>query len=219
MDISANFAFLKQEFPHAAESASYSELQVHGDPRASCFHARHTLERLVKRIYKVDKALNPPRVQNLDGYLAEPAFVELVPEVVLLKTQYIRKAGNDAVHGNKAPTAEKALNVLNELYHVLYWAGRTYLRKGVENLKGKTFDESLVPKVNPQPNPASVTELEALEAERDAAEDARKELESELEELRERLAVIKAENAAIPETHDWNEEKTRSLIILSLIHI
>ena len=60
MEISANFAFLKQEFPHTAESASYAERHVYGDPRASCFHARHALERLVKRVYKVDKTLNQP---------------------------------------------------------------------------------------------------------------------------------------------------------------
>ena len=60
MEISANFAFLKQEFPHAAESASYAEHHVYGDPRASCFHARHALERLVKRVYRVDKTLNQP---------------------------------------------------------------------------------------------------------------------------------------------------------------
>ena len=36
MEISANFAFLKQEFPHAAESASFAERHVFGDPRASC---------------------------------------------------------------------------------------------------------------------------------------------------------------------------------------
>ena len=61
MEISANFAFLKQEFPHAAESASYAEQHVYGDPRASCFHARHALERLVMRVYKVDKTLEVRR--------------------------------------------------------------------------------------------------------------------------------------------------------------
>ena len=78
MEVSANFAFLKQEFPHAAESASYAERHVYGDPRASCFHARHALERLVKRVYKVEKTLNPPKVTNLDTYLSEPAFRALV---------------------------------------------------------------------------------------------------------------------------------------------
>ena len=83
--------------------------------------------------------------------------------------------------------------------------GRTYLRKGAESLQGKTFDESLVPNVEPAPTPASVQELEALKAKRDAATEARKEIESELEAVRERLAAIKAENGGVPEIHDWNE--------------
>ena len=213
MEISANFAFLSQEFPHAAESASYAERHVYGDPRASCFHARHALERLVKRVYKVDKTLSPPKVTTLDGYMTEPAFRALVPEVVWQKAEYIRLAGNVAVHANKTPTPEKALEVVQELSHVAYWAGRTYLRKGAEDLQGKTFDESLVPKVEPQANPANIEALDALEAEREAAEEAKKEVESELEALRERLAAIKAENEAVLETHDWNEDKTRKLII------
>ena len=213
MKISANFAFLKQEFPHAAESASYAEHHVYGDPRASCFHARHALERLVKRVYRVEKSLSPPKVTNLDAYLSEPAFRAVVPEVVWQKAEYIRLAGNVAVHGNKTPAPEHALNVLRELAHVLYWAGRTYLRKGAENLHGKTFDESLVPTGEPGAAPASVEELDALKRDLDAAEDARKDIEGELEALRQRLAAIKAENEAVPETRDWNESTTRRLII------
>ena len=213
MEISANFAFLEQEFPHAAESASYAERHVYEDPRASCFHARHALERLVVRIYRVDKTLIPPKVTNLDGYLNEPAFRELVPEVVWRKAEFIRRAGNRAVHRKQRPRPEAALEILRELFHVLYWTGRTYLRQGAENLQGKTFDESLIPRVTPATAPASLEDLKALQAERDAAEEARQEIESELEELRERLAAIKAENEAVPDTHDWNEDKTRRLII------
>ena len=213
MEISANFAFLKQEFPHAAESASYAERHVYGDPRASCFHARHALERLVKRVYRVEKSLNPPRVTNLDAYLSEPAFRTLVPEVVWQKAEYVRQAGNVAVHGNKTPRPEQALNVLRELAHVLYWAGRTYLRKGAEDLQGKTFDESLVPTGESGAAPATVEALDAVKRALDAAEDARKEIEGELEALRERLAAIKAENEAVPETRDWNEATTRTLMI------
>ncbi len=213
MEISANFAFLTQEFPHAAESASYAERHVYGDPRASCFHARHALERLVRRVYRVEKALNPPKVTNLDNYLSEPAFRALVPEVVWRKAEYIRQAGNVAVHGNKTPTPEHALNIVRELAHVLYWAGRTYLRKGAESLHGKTFDESLVSTTEPGAARASVEELGALKRRLDAAEDARKEVEGELEALRERLAAIKAENEAVPETRDWSENETRRLII------
>ena len=213
METSANFAFLKQEFPHAAESATYAEHHVYGDPRASCFHARHALERLVKRVYKVEKTLSPPKVTNLDAYLGEPAFRAVVPEVVWQKAEFVRQVGNMAVHGNKAPPPEQALSVVRELAHVLYWAGRTYLRKGAENLHGKTFDESLVPTLEPGATPASVEELDTLKSQLDAADDARKELEDELEALGERLAAIKAENEAVPETHDWDETTTRTLII------
>ncbi len=213
MEISANFAFLKQEFPHAAESASFAERHVFGDPRASCFHARHALERLLKRVYKVEKALKPPKVTDLDSYISDLAFRELVPEVIWQKAEFVRQAGNVAVHGTKTPAPEKALDVLRELYHVLYWTGRTYLRKGAESLQGKTFDASIVPNVEPAITPASVQELEALKAQQDAAAEARKEIESELEALRGRLAAIKAENEGFPETHDWNEDKTRTLII------
>ena len=146
MEISANFAFLKQEFLHAAESASYAEHHVPRRPAGPpASNARHALERLVKRVYKIDKTLSPPKVTNLDTYLSEPAFRELLPEVVWQKAEYIRQAGNVAVHGNRTPAPEQALNVVRELAHVLYWAGRTYLRKGAESLHGKTFDESLVP--------------------------------------------------------------------------
>ncbi len=115
VEISANFAFLEQEFPHAAESASYAERHVYVDPRASCFHARHALERLVTRVYKVDKTLGPPRVTNLDGYLNEPTFRELVPEVVWQKAEFVRRAGNDGVPGKKVPMLEKACDILKDL--------------------------------------------------------------------------------------------------------
>ena len=110
MDISANFAFLQQEFFHAAESASYAEHHVYSDPRASCFHARHALEGLVKRVYRVDKDLTPPRTQNLDNYLSNPEFRDLVPQPVWLKADYIRKSGNKAAR--QQYHAEMALSVV-----------------------------------------------------------------------------------------------------------
>lgn len=213
MEASANFAFLKQEFPHVAESASFAEHHARGDPRASCFHARHALERLVARVYRVDKTLTPPKTTNLDGYLSDAGFRDLVPQAVWQKAEFIRTAGNTAVHGKKMPTPERALDLVRELFHVAYWAGRTYLRKGAESLQGKTFDETLVPAGTGVTAPASVKELEALKARLDTAEEVRREVESELAALRERLAAVKAENAAVPETHDWNEAKTRELLI------
>ncbi|MDC0160556.1 DEAD/DEAH box helicase family protein [Gemmatimonadales bacterium] len=213
MDTSANFEFLEGQFPFVAESASYAEHHTYGDPRASCFHARHALERLVMRVYKIDKSLTPPKVQQLSAYLDEPEFRALIPEPVWMKIQYIRYQGNRAVHGKKKPKPEVALEIIKELAHVLYWAGRTYLRKGAEDLAGKTFDESLVPKDGVTQSSASLAELEALKAKLDAQEEQLRLKDEELETLREQIASNKAENAKVPETHDYDEAETRKRII------
>ena len=104
MEVSENFAFLAEEFHYVAESASFAERHVYGDPRASCFHARHALERLVIRIFRIDKTLTTPEAAALGDYIYDPAFCELVPQAVWQKAEYIREAGNTAVHGKKAPS-------------------------------------------------------------------------------------------------------------------
>lgn len=213
-DYSANFAFLVREFPTVAESATLAERHINGDPRASCFHARHALERLVKRIYRADKALSPPPVQNLDGYLSGEAFRSLVGEAVWQKAEYVRKEGNTAVHGNRSPAPTTALGVVRELFHICYWAGRTYLRKGAEQLEGVTYDESVIPHPpSHQGSVASVEELERLKKQRDEADERQRELEAELESLRDRLAAIRADNERVPDTHNYSEAETRRRII------
>lgn len=213
MDTSPNFAFLSQEFSPVAESASFAELHIKGDPRAACFHARHALERLVKRLFRLDNKLTTPRVQNLDGYMSDKSFVEAVPEVVLQKMQFIRKAGNDAVHGNKSPEPEKAKQVVQELYHVLYWTGRSYLRRGAEQLKGAEYKGAIALTNTSFAAPLDIKELERLRKEKDKLDEKLVEKDLELEALQKQIEQIKAENDAVPETHDWNEAETRKRII------
>lgn len=216
MVISSNFAFLQQQFPQTAESATLAEHHVYGDPRGSCFHARHALERLVVGIYRIDRSLRPPASENLYGYLYEPAFRTIVPEAVWQKADYIRDAGNIAVHGRKTPKPEFALQLVRELSHVLYWAGRTYLRKGAEQLKDKVYDETLIPAEGG--SPSTTAQLEELKAKLDAKAAREKELESELKAKLEELAAIKVENAAVPDAHDYDEAATRRNIIDLALH-
>ena len=94
MEISENFAFLKQEFPHAAESASYAERHVYGDPRASCFHA------LVQSFPEFLRAAPQEAVEAMNAALEwhvahkhsppdeEAAGFDLDGERALLRTDY-----------------------------------------------------------------------------------------------------------------------------------
>ena len=146
MEISANFAFLKQEFPHAAESASYAERHVYGDPRASCFHARHALERLGQACLQGGQDLEAhPRSRNWTPTSASPPSLRLCPRSCGRRRSTSGTRATWRCTATRTPAPELALNVVRELAHVLYWAGRTYLRKGAESLRGKSFDEYLDP--------------------------------------------------------------------------
>lgn len=211
MELSPNFRFLEQRFPDVAESATLAERSVYSDSRGACFHARHALERLIIRIFKFDKSLSAPDQEKLVNYLHDPAFRSLLGETVWQKTEYIRDKGNVAVHGKKTPKAETALQLVRELAHVFYWAGRTYFKGGAEKLAGYSYDDSVIPKDSTSVAPATIKELEKLKKEYDEADAAK--LEEDLKAIQEELAAIKAENEAVPETHDWNEAETRRLII------
>lgn len=44
---------------------------------------------------------------NLDGYMNEPMFKQIAGDTVWQKAEYVRKAGNDAVHGNGPPSRRR----------------------------------------------------------------------------------------------------------------
>ena len=213
MELSPNFTFLEQRFPDVAESATLAERSVYRDSRGACFHARHALERLVIRIFKYEKTLNMPERQMLSSLMHDPAFQDLLPEAVWLKADFIRDRGNRAVHGKKTPKSEIALHIVQELAHVFYWAGRTYVKGGAEELAGYSYDESVIPTDSNGGRPSSAAELDQLKKKLDESDAEKLSLEEDLKAVQEELAAIRAENEAVPETHDWNEAETRRLII------
>ena len=165
------------------------------------------------RLFDLDRTLRPPQVRSLAACLHDPDFKNQVDEVVWRKADLIRRSGNNAVHGKKPPKPEFALDIIRQLFDVAYWVGRTYLRKGAENLEGKKYDDGVVPRTELTDSPSSTKEIDDLKSQLDAAAAAKKEMESELEELRDQLAKNKEENKSVPDTYDWSEAKTRKMII------
>ncbi|MGC4032205.1 MAG: DEAD/DEAH box helicase family protein [Tepidisphaeraceae bacterium] len=217
--VSANVAFLAAEFPFVAEGATLAERAVYADPRAACFHARHTLEQLLKRLFYLDRRLGVPANEKLDGLLNASDFRKLAGDAVWQKAEYIRRKGNDAVHAQKAPTPAAALAMVRELYHVLYWAGRNYTKNGAHTLAGAAFDETLIPQQSATPAIPTVplATLEAMAKQKDEAEARseahRRELETQIGELQARIEQIRAENEKVPDTHDYDERTTRERLI------
>src|SRR5262249_18520056 len=138
------------------------------------------------------------------------------------KMDVIRRQGNVAVHRPGPVAANDAVKVVAELFQVMYWVARKYSR-GPADLPapGLVFGQSLIPR----PLPAAVRQQRQAElqaqaeafAKLQATEAARRrreaELDAEIVKLRAEIAMAKAANEALPDTHDYNEAQTRTFII------
>ncbi|MFI2478493.1 DEAD/DEAH box helicase family protein [Nocardia xishanensis] len=193
-----------------------------GDPRVSCFFARRALELAVNWLFKADSSLRMPYRDDLNAKLKEPTLVQVAGSVIVTKMDVVRRRGNVAVHRPGDVPAQDAVNAVDELFHVLYWLGRTYARtEAGKPFDGQRFDTSLIPR----PVPAEVRRKKYAEVQQMAADFAaqqaelaterrqRKELDDEVKRLRAEVKAAKAANATVPDHHDYSEAQTRTQLI------
>lgn len=218
--MASNFDFLQNRYPNLYEHASHAESLVYTAPRASCFYTRFTLEQAVHWLYENDLYLKLPYDNTLAALIHEQTFQDNLKPGLFPKIRAIHKMGNIAVHDSTSITERDALNLVQELFHVLYWLCRSYARDG-RTLPSLIFDRNLIP----QPTaPASLdlshAQLQELEARlsqademRRIAEERKQQTEQELETLKAEIAALKQQNEAVPDTHDYNEANTRRYLI------
>ena len=225
--MSSNFDFLRAEWPDLFAEAVAAEREAFADPRISCFYARRALELAVAWLYDADVTLTRPYKDDLSARLYEPTFRALVGNGIQIKCDIVRKQGNAAVHKLTPIPMNAAVDVLRQLFHVLYWIAKHYTRKPGDLLAGGiTFDTGLIRR----PEPTGITERTQAQllklAEDLAAKDAQiteerqknTDLDTELAALRAEVAAAKAANAAKPDDHDYNEAITRDLFIDLLLN-
>jgi type I restriction enzyme R subunit len=75
-----NFDFLRSEWAGIWAAAKQAETYAKADPRTSCFHARRTLELLVRWLYDHDGAFRLPYDTSLNALLADGSFKRNVPQ-------------------------------------------------------------------------------------------------------------------------------------------
>jgi len=221
----SQFAFLQTEFKEVFAGAAKAEQFALSDPRGACFHARVTLEGIVKWLYARDKDLRPPYQETLSALIHEASFRALVGQAIFTKAKIIKDLGNKAAHDGKGPNKQQAVSAVSELFHVCYWLARTYGRETKLSAAMQfdpakleevtTITTSTVQQIKAQRErlDRQTEELERERAERLKDEESRKALEAELERLRREVAAAKRENKAEADTHDYNEAETRDRFI------
>jgi type I restriction enzyme R subunit len=216
----SNFDFLQNRYPTLYEHASHAESLVSTAPRASCFYTRFTLEQAVHWLYENDPYLKLPYDNNLAALIHEQTFQDNLKPGLFPKIRAIHKMGNIAVHDSTSITERDALNLVQELFHVLYWLCRSYAPDG-RTLPALNFDRNLIPQPTASASQdLSHAQLQELEAQlsqanemRRIAEERKQQTEQQLETLKAEIAALKQQNEAVPDTHDYNEADTRRYLI------
>ena len=219
--MASNFDFVRAGWPEIAVEARKAEGYANGDPRSSLFYARRAVELVVNWLYDADSSLRRPYKDDLAALTYEPTFKNLVGPGILTKMDVIRKQGNNAVHRAAPLRPTDSLPVVRELFHVLVWVATNYARTADERpAAGAPFNALLLPQPQAGAAAQSMVQVQKLAADlaaRDAALAAaqahNESLEAELERLRAEVALAKAANATVVDTHDYREDETRSLFI------
>jgi type I restriction enzyme R subunit len=223
----SNFEFLRAAWPEIADEAINAEQSVAGDPRTGCFYARRALELAINWMYDADTSLQRPYRDDLSAMLFEPSFQSSVEKKIRTKMDYVRRRGNAAAHDHRPIKREAAIDVIRELFHIMFWIARTYARDLADAPPATlAFDEAAIPRLpSAERRQASIEALQREETEnarrdeelaRAQADNAK--LQAQLEELRAQITQAKAVNEARPDEHDYNEQETRDRYIDLLLH-
>ncbi|MBN4079334.1 DEAD/DEAH box helicase family protein [Beggiatoa alba] len=220
MGKTSNFSFLKEHWAFLLQDAQQVEGYALRDPRAASIYARRTLEIALKWLFTNDTALKHPYEKSLAAMIHEPTFARNIRQGLFHDIKFIHRLGNVAVHGDQSISEQEGLKATIALHQFLGWLARVYSRDGA---KPEQFAIALIPKAEPETPQLTVQQLEKiqdeLKAKDEAAEAANKKLtqsETELAKLKEQLTLlqqVKETNQKTIGSDEYTEAQTRELII------
>ena len=218
----SNFEFLQDEWPGTYRDAVEAEQHALIAPVTSAFYTRLCLERLIDWLYAHDGELVEPYQSTLSARMYAPEFQALVPPSILRELTFIRKEGNNAVHGNGS-NPYVATAALKYLHRFARWVVRFYSERppGLAD-----FDESLIPKEGK--DSLTLKQLQEMEARFEAQQQElqrqrKKLLEQEVEIKRleaeqAKIEAIKQQNKDLPiPAAPFSEKETRRLFIDTML--
>jgi type I restriction enzyme, R subunit len=118
---SYNFEFLHKYYPEVARIGVIAEQLLQIDPSSCIVKIRYMAEKLTKHLYDQFQ-LTMPIQPKFSDLLHDYEFSKSVPAVVVNKFHYIRREGNNAVHGDASKVTQlRAISVLKEAFDISKW--------------------------------------------------------------------------------------------------
>lgn len=127
----SNFSFLLHEFESLQLEAKKSEANIFCEPEISAIYSRKALENTLKHVYTVDEDLDATLLDdvksNLNTYLTNYDFKQIIPKEYLDELHFIRKIGNLAAHESQTNIDSKQSLYANQcLYKFMLWVVEVY---------------------------------------------------------------------------------------------
>ena len=137
-----NFDFLKTDkrFGSFADVAIAAENLLHIDVDSCVSNCRRAMEFAVKWMYSVDKDLTMPYQDTLVALMNDEKYRDIVGEDIWRRMDFIRKLGNNVMHGGKKVTIDQAELCLENLFYFMDELAYFYADEYVE----RPFDRTLL---------------------------------------------------------------------------
>lgn len=219
---SMNFEFLRPENESLANLGGLAEAVLHIDPGSTLSRLRSYAEELTKSVYKEERL---PRVPQASFYdlVKSGVFEDCVSPSLIHQINYLRMQGNETAHGGEgdARTASMALGIAHQLGTYM---GVKYYGKSQSEIP--TFKDVPDPKIELAGLKKSLSKYGAeLKSQQEETDRVVAELEKERARQAEKVSVPgeaelsqrKQESQGVADSLQWNEAKTRALMIDTML--
>ncbi|WP_298609138.1 DEAD/DEAH box helicase family protein [uncultured Thiothrix sp.] len=219
---SINFEFLRQHNPNLAEIAALAEAVLFIDPGSALTRLRGFAEEVTKTIYHLDKLPRLPQ-SSFSDLIHNPAFQSSASKALIYQIDFLRIAGNETAHGGLGDK-RKAQTALGIAYQLACYMAVNYYGKSKTTLP--TFVDLQDPQSETQKLKKSLSATEKqLKEQQEQLQQTIELLERERSKQAERLPALnsqeslqrKTQSQTVADSLQWDEAKTRALLIDALL--
>ncbi|WP_404972197.1 DEAD/DEAH box helicase family protein [Vibrio campbellii] len=216
MSTSLNFELIREHNEKLANLGHLAEQILHLDPGSAITRLRGFAEEVTKEIYSIDGLPRLPQATFME-LLKNDAFVEVTESRLRDQLHFLRIEGNETAHGGDG-NVRKAYAALGTAHSLSQYMAINYYGFQVSDLQELKYPESALNSNLSQKQLEKVVEenekqQEALLKELERERQAREAAESKAERTQEQLKQAKARSQQTANSLEWDEDKTRQLLI------
>lgn len=216
MSTSLNFELIREHNEKLANLGHLAEQILHLDPGSAITRLRGFAEEVTKEIYSIDGLPRLPQATFME-LLKNDAFVEVTESRLRDQLHFLRIEGNETAHGGDG-NVRKAYAALGTAHSLSQYMAINYYGFQVSDLQELKYPESALNSNLSQKQLEKVVEenekqQEALLKELERERQAREAAESKAERTQEQLIQAKARSQQTANSLEWDEDKTRQLLI------